>query len=611
MTATNNNSALDAGVPTSSTLLPQHGLLLGSPRVAAKASQPSRQQVIRAIRAFKPLIRTHRVDAATVAGTLLRLWCRIAFPLLRAPRLPFSDDIAQSETANHFVQILQRLPFFDAAYWLSTAYAALSTDVHRKAYALYFTPPVIAERLIEDLKAAGVDFATDRFIDPACGGAAFLAIVADQMRTALRKLNRSSAQILDHVTSHLVGIDIDPVLATLSRFFLQMTFYKEISARRRPVHFRISQGDALIVRKLKGRFDVVLCNPPFRKLSLAETSKFREKHPTSDHVPPNLYTLFIELTTRLARAGGYVGLVTPTSFMSGRNFSPIRTFLLANTQVAHIGVVTDRERVYLDVQQETALTVFKTNAGPRNEVVKTALSLVESNGTYQMVGRCRLPNSGSSWPIAREASDVRLIASITDSPFRITDYGYAPSIGSFVWNRDIDRVYMTKNHVPRLHKEKVIPLLWSSDVRPDGTLEFESHATMSKQQRFISPAKTRTLVHQRPGVILQRVTSNDQPKRLVGAPISDRFLKKYGGYIGENHTVILEQENPEPILSPPELIELLACETIDRYFRSISGSTNVSTFELGQLPLPDPARLRARIDAGESIAEATRELLLS
>jgi predicted component of viral defense system (DUF524 family) len=70
---------------------------------------------------------------------------------------------------------------------------------------------------------------------------------------------------------------------------------------------------------------------------------------------------------------------------------------------------------------------------------------------------------------------------------------------------------MTKNHVPRLHKEKVIPLLWSSDVRPDGTLEFESHAAMSKQQRFISPAKTRTLVHKRPGVILQRVTSNDQP----------------------------------------------------------------------------------------------------
>jgi adenine-specific DNA-methyltransferase len=134
---------------------------------------------------------------------------------------------------------------------------------------------------------------------------------------------------------------------------------------------------------------------------------------------------------------------------------------------------------------------------------------------------------------------------------------------------------------------------------------------MSKQQRFISPAKTRTLVHQRPGVILQRVTSNDQPKRLVGAPISDRFLKKYGGYIGENHTVILEQEDPKPMLSPQELIELLACETIDRYFRSISGSTNVSTFELGQLPLPDPAQLRARIDAGESIAEATRELLLS
>jgi hypothetical protein len=110
-------------------------------------------------------------------------------------------------------------------------------------------------------------------------------------------------------------------------------------------------------------------------------------------------------------------------------------------------------------------------------------------------------------------------------------------------------------------------------------------------------------------VLLQRVTSNEQPKRLVAAAVPEDILDNYGGFVGENHTVILEQVIPEPALPPAQLAQLLGTPTVDRYFRCISGATNVSSFELNQLRLPDPSRLKKYLVQGHDIAEAARRAL--
>lgn len=79
---------------------------------------------------------------------------------------------------------------------------------------------------------------------------------------------------------------------------------------------------------------------------------------------------------------------------------------------------------------------------------------------------------------------------------------------------------------------------------------------------------------------MQRVTSNDQQRRLVAAAVSPGVFETYGGFIGENHVVILEALTNKPALPPTKLARLLSAYTVDRYFRCISGATNVSAFEL-------------------------------
>jgi adenine-specific DNA-methyltransferase len=57
-------------------------------------------------------------------------------------------------------------------------------------------------------------------------------------------------------------------------------------------------------------------------------------------------------------------------------------------------------------------------------------------------------------------------------------------------------------------------------------------------------------------------------------------------------------------LPPAKLAKLLSTHTVDRYFRCISGATNVSAFELNQLALPDPDALAKTITSGKSMNEA-------
>jgi adenine-specific DNA-methyltransferase len=58
------------------------------------------------------------------------------------------------------------------------------------------------------------------------------------------------------------------------------------------------------------------------------------------------------------------------------------------------------------------------------------------------------------------------------------------------------------------------------------------------------------------------------------------------------------------------MLKLLETHAVDRYFRCISGSSNVSLFELEQVPLPDPSELQNLLNRGVSIEEATYNLLV-
>lgn len=567
---------------------------------------PLKTAITRQIRELGRLAARQSCEASTVVGTALALWCRDEFSGLPATTLPKSRELEVEPQLVAFVNVLRSLGFIEATYWLSSVYAMLSDERYRKKLAMFFTPASLTKGLLDDLAEQGVDFGSKYFLDPACGGAAFLGPIALRVRVALLGRGFTARQVLDHIEAHLYGVDMDAALCELSKHFLCMALHKEIRKAGYVPEFRIHQADSLLdLTSMFGTIDVVVCNPPYRKMSADELEPLRPEFADVIEAQPNLYGLFIGLCVRLLREGGYAAVVTPTSFLSGQYFGRLRTFLMRHTDVQHIGMVSDRQGVFIDVEQETALTVLRRRKEEDRTQAKARVSVVSATGQYESVGQCLLPNASAVWPIPRSVEDVDLLKAAGKSKFRLADYGYRVRIGSYVWNRDKRPKFDSIADVRRVKAKSAMPLLWSRDISADGLVYFDDKAMAGDEHRFVDLGdKRHPSVVTRPSVVMQRVTSNDQPKRLVAAPVPLHIYAIYGGFVGENHVVILEPLTADPVLSPTEMATLLRSPSVDRYFRCISGSTNVSAFELRQLSLPDPAALKAELKKGCSMDKA-------
>lgn len=565
------------------------------------------------VRRLRALMEERQLGPDSMLGSALARWCKEAFPGLPHSGLPSVPSLRGEQAVSEFVHFIKEHDLLEATYWFASAYAQLVGNEQRRRFAMFFTPPSLTKRLLDDLSASGVDFATRNFCDPACGGAAFLAPIAMRMRDALQARGASAAEVLEHVQSHLMGFDKDAALCKLSKHFLLMALHDEVLAAGFVPKFNIHQGDSLLqLGHLQGALDVVVCNPPFRKMSAEELERYADAFADTIEAQPNLYTVFIALCVKLLAPGGTCALVTPTSFLSGQNFAKLRTFLLTQVTVLSIGMVSDRSGIFMDVEQETALTLLRQEDAGHAPTTEANVSVVTAGGSYVDVGRCALPNSGASWPIPRAEQDVTLLKHAIRSRARLADYGYAPRIGAFVWNRDQRPTYDSAKAVARAKTDTAVPLLWSSDVAFDGSLRFTGTRKVNKDENcFVDLGSLNHIsVIRRPSVLLQRVTSNDQPRRLVAAAVPKWIFDTYGGFVGENHTVILEQVADHPALTPEELVALLSTSPVDRYFRCISGAPNVSVFELGQLCLPPPDRLLGYLSQGMDMARAAELALL-
>jgi adenine-specific DNA-methyltransferase len=107
--------------------------------------------------------------------------------------------------------------------------------------------------------------------------------------------------------------------------------------------FDIRLGDALSTLKtLYGKMDAVICNPPYRKMKQPEVALRRDSYGEIMEGQPNIYELFFGLGLNLLKPGGLAGLLTPTSFLSGRYFCKLRTHILGKAEAPQLDIVKER-----------------------------------------------------------------------------------------------------------------------------------------------------------------------------------------------------------------------------------------------------------------------------
>lgn len=503
---------------------------------------------------------------------------------LRKPPLDYQarpippEASAIAETIGTAASLLD-LP--DASYRIGMVYTGMMPDGLRAELGAYYTPPALCERLLDIATEAGVDWRTDRILDPACGGGAFLSPVA---RRIIGNLDDCSAEtVLENIQNRLCGFELDPFAAWLSQVFLDVTLgelYHVAETRLRSI---VQVHNTMEQTPQEDGFGLVVGNPPYGRVSLSTALRSRFRRSLFGHA--NLYGVFTDLALRFARPGGVIAFVTPTSFLAGEYFKNLRGLLGREAPPTNIDFVSVRKGVFADVLQETLLATYRR--GGKSDLGKVHFITPGPNGsiTTKSAGSFGLPNEPTQpWVIPRSEDQCLLVRQAEELPYRLSDYGYTVSTGPLVWNR---------------HKESLrdgpgngrYPLVWAESVRTYGAFEFR--AVKRNHSPYFEPKPNeRWVVTDSSCVLLQRTTSKEQNRRLKAAELPMSFVKKHGGVVIENHLNMIKPLEDEPKVNPAALSALLNSEVVDRLFRCINGSVAVSAYELKSLPLPSPEDMK-------------------
>lgn len=526
--------------------------------------------------------------SAALLNSYWRTKCLQCDTQLTIAQLPSSRKLADlpidvQNLATELANIIALLPTEDSAFLIGSLYTAMMPDALRAQLGAYYTPPPLVDRLISLAVSAGFRFDTSSAIDPACGGGAFLVPLALRMWKSADGV--APKLLLKNLANRLRGIELDPFSAWISKVVLEAALLPLLlSARSRLPDTVIICDDALTSHD-REKFDLVIGNPPYGRITLSESMRSTYKRSLYGHA--NLYGLFTDLALKIAKPTGIVAYLTPTSFLGGKYFMNLRALLKSTATPVAFDFVTDRDGVFDNVLQETMLATFKMGQTGLAAKVSSLIPKGMHSAEIENVGSVMIPQGATPWLIPRSKLDSKTLAAVSTMPTRLIDLGYEVSTGQLVWNR-------FKLQLKNKFSSKTLPLIWAESVTAKGfkfSAEKRNHSPyfeLHKNQKFLVTSKSCVLV--------QRTTSIEQHRRLIAAVLPQEFIDQFGGVVIENHlNMVYSKQHP---LVPPEIIELLLnSKIIDQIFRCISGSVAVSAYELNSIPLPNVSQLLSLVSS--------------
>ncbi len=327
-------------------------------------------------------------------------------------------------------------------------------------------------------------------------------------------------------------------------------------------------------------FDIVVMNPPYFKVRKDTEIARAMAHVV--HGQPNIYAFFMAVAADLLRDGGQMVAITPRSYFNGPYFKRFRKWFFDKMTARQIHVFESRTDAFQEdeVLQENVILLAEKGGKPKDVV------LTSSPGrTFQSVNRHVLPytriiedSSGDHLVrVATSGLEQQIVEAVDNLPHRFRELPFKISTGPVVTFRS--RAFLRGER-----SDETAPLLWMHNVRPFVT-QFPPkngkpmHILVSEEsQRLLLPAKRY--------ILLKRFTAKEERRRLVAGIVETK--DSYSSFLGlENHLNYVYRPNGE--LSKNEALGLAALFNsvlVDRYFRAISGNTQVNASEIRAMPVP-------------------------
>lgn len=461
----------------------------------------------------------------------------------------------------------------------------------------FYTPLPIVEHLIGLSGFEPVDVLfIKRIIDPACGGGIILATIAEKVVSYALKENKNPQEVLAYLSKNLYGFDIQPFAVTLTKSWL---LYKCIplltsinSEFNESLFPHICLSDPLAEQiqfwDIEHGFDYIIGNPPFMSVKKGGIEYIQ----TYDEVlygHPNLYQLFLWWAVKSAAPQGKISFLLPQSLLAGNYFKKLRQKLNEHTNLISVTRMIDRKGVVGNADQQMMAICLEVSddktSRPENVIVR-----VTRNGddilqaTPTTVSRRRLvqqvDDSAVIWVVSENALDYAIIDRLESrcQPLAKTAEVYSGN-GGYVWNQN-------KNLIRQTEAANSIPLISAASIEPYGfTFPYVGQHPSRKRQFSLLNQKVMPKAHTGAALVIQRITPRKVGRRLVAGMLSEPFQHDYPTYFLENHVNYIKVNHGTDLELLYGLMGWLNSDLINFIFQLRNGTSQVSLFELGLLPV--------------------------
>ncbi len=451
-----------------------------------------------------------------------------------------------------------------------TNYLVSKSEIERKVLGQYFTGSAVADymaSMIEPVNAPVV-----RILD-AGAGTGILTISA-----ALRYINIGSKQV------HAVLYEIDNNAASQLEANMNQVA-QEFQKQNGKFTFEIRHEDFVLSRpdRTEVPFHLSSINPPYFKYN-SKTSPYAGATADLFKGNPNIYASFMAVVAKCLASEGQMIAIVPRSFTNGLYFKGFRHYLNRTMNLEKVHIFRSRDKVFknLSVLQENIICSYTKRRQGTHIEVRTSIGYDDLDNVKIQRHSANLmidtTNEHEIIRIPESASDATILQAVEEWPSSFQGNNYFISTGPVVEHRT--RKYITTpcqqlDSIPllRMHNVKAFQTVWTGNHKKDACF------------KLLDGHEKHTLENQ-PYVILKRFSSKEEKRRLVAGVQNPQIIK--GKLIAmENHLNYIGRKDGE--LSMEEaygLAALFNSTLMDKYFRSISGNTQVNATEIRLLKLP-------------------------
>ncbi len=344
------------------------------------------------------------------------------------------------------------------------------------------------------------------------------------------------------------------------------------------------------------RFDLVIQNPPYRKLQSGSTTHTVLRSVGVD--VPNIYAAFLALGLRLLDSGGQQVSITPRSWMNGTYYGAFRHDFVRRAGIDAIHTFESRSKVFGDtgVLQEAIIVTATVGSHPDEVVVHTSHDHREEASQRRVTYSDVVTDDFIHVPATQSDSDA--VTWMERASCTLAEIGLSVSTGRVVDFRSRD--FLSPKRTP-----ESAPMVYSANFR--GTEVVHPQLGAKKPQWFTADPLTAAKLLVPPGeyVLVKRFSAKEEKRRVVAALWSHEDAPAFDNKLNYFHD---SKHGIDPLVALG-LSKWLNSSQVDRYFRVFSGHTQVNAGDLRQMRFPTLMQLRALAASSEDIDTAVERIV--